>query len=452
MKIAGYQINLDALLARIVYRWHWKVALGALVLIALLSLSTGLIPPFWNGAVTLTISAPVDARVEVNGRSWPRQLYAGTHQIVAWQPDGRASWVDVQLAAGETRALTLPPGLPEPRERALPPAAPGTRIAQVWWADGAWRVLSAPIPAPTQEAEDSDAAPTPTPGAGQTVAVGAQGMERLATLDAYAGLADQVHVDGRLVEAVFVPNQRPDYSDRSLGSVEVRGWADATQPITVTAPLTLVRFAPKGDALLFAEQVPAGGEQVYLARTGETRVPVVAVPGHITRVAWEESGAAAVLSSRQGDRLTLTLVRLDTSIAAAVVADVAVDQYAGDLVPLTWDATGLLWIAPDADTTPTLWRAPLTSLIPERVEQLDARAIAALPDGGLRVVTVQNDTVVIGRYQDGLVIGETSVPRVAAASDLAGLWHGDELLLQGGGSAWLLDVTPHATAADATSR
>jgi hypothetical protein len=31
MIIAGYRINLDALLARIVYRWHWNIAVVALV-------------------------------------------------------------------------------------------------------------------------------------------------------------------------------------------------------------------------------------------------------------------------------------------------------------------------------------------------------------------------------------------------------------------------------------
>ncbi|HWQ12216.1 MAG TPA: hypothetical protein VNL77_05420 [Roseiflexaceae bacterium] len=443
MTFGGYRLNFDALLARIVYRWHWKVALGAVLLLTLGALALGLIPPIWKGAVTLTITAPAATRVEVDGRAWPRQLYAGDHQIVAWSSDGRASWADVYLAAGESLAVHLPEGLPEPRERRLPPAAPGTEIAQVWWADGAWRVQSAPIPVPLAEEESESTNPIPTPlSVGrQTVAVGDAGMERLATLDAYAGLADQVRVDGQLVEAVFLLNQRANYNDRSLGTVEVRGWSAETTPLTVTASLTLVRFAPSGDALLLAEQVPTGGEQVYLARPGAARTPVVAVPGHITRVSWREDGSAVVLHSRQGDRLTLTLVRLAPTIAAAVVADVPVDLYAGDLVPLTWNDAGLLWVAPDTDTSPTLWQAPLDALIPERIAPLDARAIAWLPDGALRVVTVQNETVVIGRYQDGLLMGQTTAPRVAAAADLAGTWHENELLLQGGGGAWLLDVT-----------
>ena len=45
MIIAGYRINLDALLARIVYRWHWNIAVVALVASALIGVAGGFIPP-----------------------------------------------------------------------------------------------------------------------------------------------------------------------------------------------------------------------------------------------------------------------------------------------------------------------------------------------------------------------------------------------------------------------
>ncbi len=48
--------------------------------------------------------------------------------------------------------------------------------------------------------------------------------------------------------------------------------------------------------------------------------------------------------------------------------------------------------------------------------------------------------MVIGRYQDDIFIGETTVPRVPPAPDLMGTWQSDALLLQGGGQAWLLDM------------
>jgi hypothetical protein len=47
---------------------------------------------------------------------------------------------------------------------------------------------------------------------------------------------------------------------------------------------------------------------------------------------------------------------------------------------------------------------------------------------------------VIGRYQGDTFIGETIVPRVLAAPDLMGMWQGNELLLQSGRHAWLLDL------------
>jgi hypothetical protein len=226
----------------------------------------------------------------------------------------------------------------------------------------------------------------------------------------------------------------------ALGSIEVRGWGRMVQTTPISAPLTLLRFSPNGAALLAAEQLPGGGEQVYLITPDIRRAPVVATPGHITRLSWRPDSNGVVIHSVQGEQLTLTLARFAPSIVAAVIADLPAANYAASLVPLTWDAADLLWIAPDQSGVATLWRAPLRSLIPERVELMDARALARLPDGTLRVVVIQDSTVVIGRYQGDIFIGETTVPRVPATPDLIGIWQGNQLLLQSGGRAWLLDV------------
>jgi hypothetical protein len=341
--------------------------------------------------------------------------------------------------------MTLPAGLIEPRERSLPSAAPGTHIDHVWWADGAWRVTSVqdPPPAPQNQNRGSSEA-TPTPQLGQTVAVTRSSVERLATLDAYAGLADQIHIDGQLREAVYRSNPNRGFSDQSLGTIEVRGWGQAVQTIAMSTSLSLLRFTPNGAALLMAEHMASGGEQVYLLRPGQARAPLVAVPGHIVRLSWRPDSAAVVIHSIQGERLTLTLVRLAPSVIAAVVADLPAADYAGGIVPLTWDDAGLLWVAPEQiDTASSLWAAPLASLIPERRGLLDARALTRLADGSLRVATIQGKNVVIGRYVNDIFIGETTVPRVPAAPDLMGIWQGSELLLQSGQRAWLLDVAEH---------
>jgi hypothetical protein len=207
-----------------------------------------------------------------------------------------------------------------------------------------------------------------------------------------------------------------------------------------------VRFAPSGEALLAVEQVPSGGEQVSLLRPEQTRAPLVAVPGRIVRLSWRADSTAVVLHSVHGERLTLTLVRLTPSIAAAVVADLVAADYAAGIVPLTWDEAGLLWVAPDAEGVSALWSAPLASLIPERRGPMDARALTHLLDGTLRVVRIEGDQVVIGRYTNDIFMGETTVPHVMAAPDLVGIWQGAELLLQSGQRAWLLDVGEHPTA------
>jgi len=218
MNFGRYRINMDALLARIIYRWRLQSFAAALLLSTLLGLSSGFIPPFWNGHATLAIIAPPGATVQIDGRTWPHPVYAGRHTILANLPDGRGAWAGIALRASQALTLTMPAGLGEPRERSLPQAAPGTHIDQVWWADGAWRATSVyDPPPPPKDNHYQQSGPTPTPQPGQTVAVSDRSVERLATLDAYTGLADQVHIDGQLLESVYRTNPNRSFSDQASG-------------------------------------------------------------------------------------------------------------------------------------------------------------------------------------------------------------------------------------------
>jgi hypothetical protein len=299
-------------------------------------------------------------------------------------------------------------------------------------------MLSVPVPLPTPEGDA--VSPAPAPYAGQTVALGVGHAERLATIDAYAGLADQAHIGGELAEAVYAPDPQAGRMGTPTGIVEVRGWGAQTRAVTVTAPLTLVHFSPQGDSLLLAEQT-AAGEQVSLVARGGTHIPLVAVPGHITRITWHDEGDAVALTSRQGVRLTLTLIRLRPSVVTAVLADLDAAAYAGDLIPLAWDDAALLWVASNTSGRSTLWRAPLAAPIAEQLIPMDARALARLPNGDLRVLAVQGERLVVGRYRGQEFIGEAAIRDVAPAADLAGMWQGDVLLVQSGERAWLLDFS-----------
>src|SRR5215216_3364332 len=95
MHVAGYRINVDALLARLIYPWRYRALATVFALLLLGGLSSGLIPPFWQGRAELMIRATHEAAVLVDGHSWPRPIYVGTHQILATLPDGRRSWADV---------------------------------------------------------------------------------------------------------------------------------------------------------------------------------------------------------------------------------------------------------------------------------------------------------------------------------------------------------------------
>jgi hypothetical protein len=436
MPTAHYHINWDALLARIVYRWHWKFALGIALFGALAGLATGLIPPVWRGTAALSVAAAPGALVEVDGRAWPRQLYAGKHTIAARLPDGRTAWADVMLRAGETLTVTLPPGLAPPVVRPLPVAAPGMTIERVEWVDGTWRARSTAAAQPTAEA-DAGLSATPPPVSSHTIAFGARGTERLSTIDAYGGLADQLQLDGRRLEAVYRPAERG--FGGADGAVEVRGWHKPFVTLPLSAELTLLRFAPDGAALLLGERTPGGGEQISIAVSGEARVPVVAVPGRVMRTAWSDDGRAVVLHSLLDERLSLTLVRLRPTIAAITIAETDA-MYAAALAPLAWAPNRLLWISPDTAGEATLWEAPLDSLIPAALGRLDARALGIRDDGTLRMLWLEGERVVVGSFQNGMLIGQAIVPNLAPSDDLAGIWHGNEVLVQAGTGAWLVTV------------
>jgi hypothetical protein len=426
MIIAGYRINVDALLARVIYRWHWKIALTTLAVGMLTGIVSGVIPPFWHGRAELRVQAAPEARITVDGRPWDGDIYAGTHIVAATLPDGRRSWVRLALRSGETVSLSLPPGLPPPQVRQMPSAAPGMRIASIWRAGDSWRVQSIMSPPSGAEAKDADGNTPAT----QTIAIGTWGVERLTTIDAYRGRADVLTINGVRYEAVYEPAQPGSRQD---SQIIVRGWTHMTA--TVVGNASLVRFAPDGQALVLAERTVAGEHVRYLTPDAPP-VAVVALPGEITGLAWHPSGDAVLIASRDGVQRALTLARLRPTPVAAVIAEPAADG----LPPYAWSGDEVVWVAPDNEGRPQMWRASLDALLPERLSVCDARAITRLADGTLRVVVLQDGAAVIGRLENNRFIGEATLAGVPANAELTGEWYGDELLLRSGDDAWLITI------------
>lgn len=426
MIIAGYRINLDALLARVVYRWHWKIALIVFAIGALTGVASGIIPPFWRGRASLQVQAAPEARITVDGRPWHGEIYAGVHTVEATLPDGRRSWVRLTLQPGAEVALDLPPGLPPPQVHRMPSAAPGMRLASIWRAGDSWRVQSVAPPPSDAEANDAGQGAPAT----QTIAISTAGVERLTTIDAYRGRADVLTVNGERYEAVYEPAQP---GARPESRVVVRGWEHMT--VTVVGDVSLVRFAPDGRALLLAERTVAG-EHIRYITPDAPPVAVVALPGEITGIAWHPSGHAVLIASRDGRRRALTLARLRPTPVAAVVAEPAADG----LPPYAWSDDEAVWIAPDDAGRPQMWRASLDTLLPERQMPLDARAITLLADGTLRVVLIWEGDVLIGRLDGDRFISETTLAGVPARANLVGEWYGNELLLRSESDAWLITI------------
>ena len=426
MIIAGYRINLDALLARIVYRWHWNIAVVALVAGALIGVTGGFIPPIWRGRAGLIIQTVPGASIDVDGRPWTGEMYAGAHTVAATLPDGRRSWAHLTLRSGETATLSLPPGLPAPRVRRMPSAAPGMPVAAIWRAGDSWRVQSVEAPPTETRENDADRRDLAT----QTIAIGSRGVERLMTIDAYRGRADVLTVGSVRYEAVYEP-ARP--GSQQENQVVVRGWDRVIA--TSVGNVSLLRFAPDGQALLLAERTVAG-EQIRYMTPESPPTPVVAIPGRITGLAWHPAGSAVLIASSEDERRALTLARLRPTPVATVIAEPAADG----LPPYAWGGDSIIWIAPDAEGKLHMWSASLDALLPERHVALDARAITQCANGMLRLVTVQERQVIIGRLEGDLIIGEAVLAEIPAHPDLTGEWYDDELLLRSGDSAWLITI------------
>lgn len=439
MTIGAYRINFDALLARLLYRWPIQSVVAILVLVALLGIRSGLVPPIWRGQATLVIQAAPDAIITVDDKPWTGAVYAGTHRIETTMPDGRMSWADLTLQSGQTLTMTLPVGL-TPVVQPLPAAAPGMYVKQVYYADGAWRIQSTPAIDAQSEESTTETASLVQTRKSQTIAVRPSGAERLSTIDTYGGLADQMTMDNRLLEAVYQPMAFVGFGSSAKGSLSVRGWATSEATIPISNPVTLVRFSPDGRGLLIGEQIGIGEQLSYIAAQTRQPLPAVAIPGRTTRIDWQESGDAALITSVDGTRLTLTLLRVRPSLAAIVVAEQAVTVGGDALVPVTWDANNLYWIVQDETGSGVLWRSPLSSLLPERLRPLTAAGISILPDGSMRTATIVDETVVIGREQGNVFIGEAVVANLTATPDLVGRWQNDVLLMQGSAQSWLITL------------
>ncbi len=432
---AGYTLNLRALLARLLYPWRIVTISGILLLIMSCGLLSGIIPPFWRGQGQLVITAAPATTLTINGRPGTANatVRSGDYHIVATTSDGAASWADVTVRSGITTTLTLPPPL-RTTTRTIPVGAPGSILTTIWWANNGWRITSNPL-SPT--AGPSASGPTPTPEAGQTVALVGERSQRIPTIDAYAGIADEMQIGGRSLSAVFVGQRNYGGSVRD-GVIAVTGWTTATTAFTTTSGATLVRFAPDGNALVFGEQI-GSGTRLSVGRRDGSVAAIVALPDPIIAIDWQDgrSDALAVVSAN-ATRMTLTMARLGTPTIAAVVADIPERI----TPPIAWTADALHWIATDARGERHHYQAPLATLIPERREALDAVAFRFLPRQVVPQIIIRNGaSLAIGQYDDRQFIGVAMLPDIPADAPISGRWHATTVLLRTADAAWIVEAS-----------
>lgn len=455
--LGPYVLNLRALGARLIYRWRGRTLATLAALGLALGLALGWIPPIWRGQATLQVTAPPGATIWLDGRPWHGgPLYAGTHVLASHLPDGRRSEVTLTLAAGATRAVQLPPGQ-RPRQRRLGAAAPGLQLSQIWWADGAWRVQSAPAPVSDGTRAAAAASPPPVPaGPVQTLALGPRGGEPLAVIDAHGGVADQLHAQGRLIQ--ITPGQATSGA-AAMPAVVVQGWRDTPQTVPVSQTVTLARLAPDGQRALLGtalatEPLPLGyaptaaaprAHQLAVLRPGQSPQVITTLAGTITDVQWAPDGRLVAISSQDQNTLSLTLLRTDAPLLARLVAQrPAAPTPALARWVVSWQRAGAtwapLWIAPSDDgARAQLWRADPATLLATPLRDLEALALDASVTP-MRAVVLLDGAPALVRLDADLVIVEARLPAELRTAGL-GQWapDGRSLVLVAPEAAWLID-------------
>ena len=331
----------------------------------------------------------------------------------------------------------------------LPPVAPGYRLDQGTWTDGAWRIISRPQRLPS----------TPTPGPNfdqivrtpqtQTIAVRDGEAKRILDIDAFDGVADEVHLAaGARQLAVYQPGRGND-----AGVIEVRGpgWTSAYTP--TIAPLGL-SWSPRGNQLI-AFLDAGSGVSVLLLDVGTTKAhtvtgqPIVALPGRMRWVSWAPSGDAALVAAdipaadgRTTNLLGLTLITVRDG-QSTYLGELPIAAFVGG-VPHAWSDTTIYWT--DADHR--LNRAALTGGL---AEQLPLRDVYGIKVEGtlLRLVQLQRRSVVLthATLEGTLVQTDAVLDDVRAPAGFAALWQGDQLLLMSPDEWRLLDFRATSPAA-----
>jgi hypothetical protein len=436
-------LHLDVLRARLRRR---RGPIRALLLAGVLAVAVALVWPYvttqLRGQGTLMLlEVPADAQLALDGQplnSPQSQVLSGAHTLTEQRPGFYGVVLPLTITREQTTTLRLPSLRPRPTVQPVPLPGVGTS----WQAaapdgTGGWRLAATtadlrPTPAP-YGAKAPDLAPRRT-----LLHLDALGLTRLAALEAYVA-ADERTTAAGTSWAAYESNAaaRAGWLE-SAGRLTIR-WPGESSVLTPTAPLSGLWWAPDGRQLLVAVQRGGGQDMtIWTSQASTLAAPIVTVPGQIVAVQWHPSGrAAVVLSTNQTAPdtsaapvwdATLLLPAPGSGESARALRLAAPPSAALGLVPLAWEADGLLWVTARGAAW-ELQRIPFSAALPTRLGALPTGTLALHlnGDGALRLLVQEGGVLTLRDAASGATL--LTLDDLPPTPGLSAAWQDDTLLL-----------------------
>lgn len=325
IRVGPYILNLDALLARIVFVWRGHVlfiiafAAALLLMPRVIDFIRMLMLP--DGQVYVIAEQP-DALL-VDGRPWTGSVKVGTHRFEARWNDAVA-WRDVDVQATHAQTVTLSPFLSTMQVRNLPLAPESSIVLAVAYPDGHVSLM-------IREGQT-----TPIT---RTYHVTNGRMERLVSSDVYNGWYER-SPDGRTTVSAEGPPERlrvtlqADVQGETLSATY-----DAKNLLAVS--VDIIRQA----ALVFESSSPRRTNVVWMTNRGRI-IQVGAIPGRPTLIRWSPDYRFAVMITKSEDAPDqASLIILDVAEPPSLILGSDALQLSADVLapPFHVRPDGVVW-------------------------------------------------------------------------------------------------------------
>lgn len=349
LRFGNYQVNLDAIAARIIYRWRTPLLLVSIMLIvisfapSLLFIVTERMRP----VADLTLIAPDTMEVTVDGTPWPTEVRTGIRTIVGRSGD-RVTRRDVALEPATPVTVSLRIGWAPLRldAVALPQSAEAFRI----YRDQDAIRVDYRIVAATESQGDASQPPATRidPKMRRESMVFRAGIpERMVTSDAYNAWYDEANGQDERITVWARPE-----SNRGEFRVTLSGEKSVTA--SATAVDAVIADGKRKQALFTSYS--SGVSDIFVLKQNGLIEPVGAVRGTLTLRFWAHQSDVCVMAflDRSDPQIAMrfSLVALVMEPNPSLVSIAEFNAAPGDIAPLAFvDGEKIFWGVSDAQVT-----------------------------------------------------------------------------------------------------